>query len=188
VNAVAWLAGAPLDEDGVLAHVGPGLAAAADSAPIAALTWNAFAFAMGRRLLIAMSTGDVPQHVVDICAQAIVLVANVDDLLGRPDGELVAGTTEATLRPMTMLSRAPGAELIMRLWTWGMRRLQRDRRLADTLAAIAAEACALHAQMAERAGGDGAAASAQERAAQLADARSVLAGAAATLVGMPSNT
>lgn len=114
---------------------------------------------------------------------ALVRVAAVAELLGEPDAELQAGKLEATLRPMTTLSPSPAAPFMMRLYAWGVRRIQRDRRLEDSLATLCAEARALHGQLAERFGRDADAAVAGELAAQLADARVVLAGAAGSLVG-----
>lgn len=183
MTAFAWLAGAALDEGAVVECLGPGLAAAADAAPIPALAWNAFGFAVGRRLLIAMNNGETEQHVIDVCVAALVRVAGVAELLGEPDAELQAGKLEATLRPMTTLSPSPAAPFMMRLYSWGLRRIQRERRLEDSLATLCAEARALHGQLAERFGRDADAAVAGELAAQLADARVVLAGAAGSLVG-----
>lgn len=183
MTVFAWLAGAALDEREVVGHLGPGLAASVDAAPIPALAWNAFAFACGRRLLSAMNNGETEQHVIDVCVAALVRIAAVAESLGEPDAELQAGVLEATLRPMTTLSPSPAAPFMMRLYAWGVRRIQRDRRLEDSLATLCAEARALHGQLAERFGRDADAAVAAELAAQLADARVVLAGAADSLVG-----
>lgn len=179
----AWLAAAPLDDTAALAHLGPGLAPAADAPPIPALAWNHFAFALGRRLLVAMNTGDAEPHVLEVCVHALAMIAGAESLLGQPDALLQVGTLSATLHPMTMLSPSPAAPLLLRLFDWGTRRLQRDRKLADSLATLCAEARALHGLLAARAGADPDAASSAELAAQRSDARTVLAGASASLVG-----
>lgn len=183
----AWLAGAPLAEDAVVGSLGPGLAAAADAAPVPPLAWNAFAFAVGRRLLITMNNGETEAHVLEVCVAALGQIAGAGALLGEPDAELQVGMLTATLRPMTAFSPSPAAPFMLRLHAWGVRRLVRDRRLEDSLAGLCAEARALHGQLAERAGGDAAVAVAGELAAQLADARVVLAGAADSLVGAPAS-
>lgn len=185
MTAFAWLAGAPLDETAALDHLGPGLAPAADAPPIPAQAWNSFAFTLGSRLLVAMNTGETERHVLDVCIHAVAMVAGAESLLGDPDAPLQIAVLSATLRPMTMLSPSPAAPFVQRLFAWGVRRVERDRRLTDSLATLCAEARALHGELAERGGHDPAPAIAAELTAQLSAARTVLAGAHKALLGPP---
>ena len=144
MTAFAWLTprpsgpelAAPLDETTVLEHRGPGLAAGPDRAPIPALAWNAHAYALGRRLLIAMNTGEAEPHVLEVCVHALAMSAGAEALLHIPDASLQVGALEATVRPMSMLSPSPAAPFFQSLFAWGLRRVQRDRTLADSLATL----------------------------------------------------
>jgi hypothetical protein len=176
----AWLAGEPVDD--LLARVGPGLAPAPDAAPIDARSWNAFAFTLGIRLARAYAhRPNAGEHVVDQMIVALAQIASIDELLADPEATTKLAITEATLRPFTMFAQSSAAELLMRLFRWGTRRVFKDRKLADSLAKLAAEAIDAHAECAGLAGADPDAARAAERAAQLADARTVLAGNARSL-------
>ncbi len=177
----AWFAGAPVTD--LLARVGPGLATAPDATPIDARAWNAFAFALGMRLGRAYAgRPNAGQHVLEQIAVALLQIASLDELLADPEGHVKAGIVEATLRPFTMFAQSTAAALIVRVFRWGMRRVYKDRKLADSLAKLAADAVEAHAETAALAGDDPDAAREAERAAQLADARAVLAGNAQSLL------
>ena len=177
----AWLAGEPVDD--LLAHVGPGLAPAPDAPPIDARSWNAFAFTLGIRLARAYAhRPNAGQHVVDQMIVALARIASIDELLVDPEACMKVAITEATLRPFTMFAKSNAAELFMRLYRWGTRRVRGDRKLADSLVKLAAEAIDAHAECAGLAGTDPEAAREAERASQLADARTVLAGNARSLI------
>jgi hypothetical protein len=179
------LGGKPVSDADLLDVVGPGLAPTADAPPIAALDWNAFAFRLGARLLdLYARQSSAQQHVIDICSTAVAIVGSVRELLAKPDRvEAMLAQTEATLRPMTMFSKSPAAELQLRIFRWGVRRIHRDRRLHDALADLARDAAEAHAELAARAGLDPGVARAAELAAQRADAATILAGQASSLVG-----
>jgi len=113
----------------------------------------------------------------------LLTVAHVEDVLARgEEGRMSAAMIEATLRPMTMMSRSAAAALENRIFLWGMRRVRRDRTLVDSLASLAAAAREAHAELAELTGGDANAARDAETTAQRADALRVLAGDHAQLV------
>lgn len=181
---VAWLGATPIASEALLARLEPGLAATRDGSPASSFAWNAFAFAMGRRLLAAYAQQTSAQlHVIDICASALVTVAGVKDVLAAGEsGATSVAMIEATLHPMTMFSRSSAAELLFRIFRWGTRRVRRDRRFHDGLAALAESARDVHAELADLAGGDPQAARDAEAAAQHADALRVLAGDEAALV------
>ncbi len=180
-DVIAWLRGEPVHDSSVLSCVGPGLAPGPGAAPIAALAWNAFAFELGRRLLAALSMQPgAAAHVLDAASSGIAAVGSVQELLERTsdpkEGAQAMAMIEATLRPMATLDGSSGAALLLRIFLWGTRRVRRDRRIADALATLAAEACEVHAELAGLGGNDPEAAEEAERAAQLADARSVVSG------------
>ncbi len=180
----AFLRGRAIADDDLLAVVGPGLAPAADATPIPSRDWNHFAFTLGLRLLIVYAHETKSKdHVLDICKTALATLVSVDELLAGEESETRAtvGMIEATLRPMTMFAESAAAELQLRIFRWGMRRVHRDRHHHDSLADLARDAASAHAEIAARAGNDADAARDAERAAQRADAATVLAGRAASL-------
>jgi hypothetical protein len=172
----AWLRGEPIDD--VLEHVGPGLAAAPDATPIAAREWNAYAFAMGRRLLAAYARRPTTQeHVLEIGAMALATLADTEGLIALGDqGRYTVLSVEATLRPTALFSESDAMKVLLRIFRWGTRRVQQDRHLRDSLADLSVAACAAHGTLAELAGDDPMAAREVEREAQRADALDVLAG------------
>ncbi len=180
---VAWLSGAPVEEAELLAHLGPGLAACEGAAPVPALDWNAFAFALGRRLLLAYAgRPDAHGHALEVVPHALVCIAAVRDLLGEGEqGVVRLAMIEASLRPAALFTGAPVA-LVLELLRWATRRVRRDRHQVQSLAALAAAAVEVHAELAALAGQDAEAAREAERAVQLADAREVLAGRGEALV------
>lgn len=179
---IAFLRGRPIADADLLAVVGPGLSPAADAPPIVSRDWNHFAFALGLRLLIVYAhESKSKDHVLDICKTALAMIATVDELLASENPQASVAMIEATLRPMTMFAHSSAAELQLRIFRWGMRRVHRDRYHHDSLADLARDAAEAHAEIAARAGNDADAARAVELAAQRADAATVLAGQAALL-------
>jgi hypothetical protein len=169
----AYLRGTALDDEALLANVGPGLAAGADLAPIAAAAWNAFAVQLGVRLVVAMELGERERTAA---AQALAAISDLPALLASERPELAVGMIDATLRPLLMMAGGgPGTALFRRIFAWGVRRATRDRRLADSLADLATAAAETLGELAELAGRSAADAIAAERATQLADARAILA-------------
>src|SRR5262245_37888748 len=179
----AYLRGQSIDDAELLTVVGPGLAAGPDVPPIPARDWNAFAFVLGARLLASYSRQASSQaHVVDICSTALATVSAAHDLLTQPDITVTLASIEATLVPMTLFSGSPAAELQLRIFRWGMRRIRRDRYHHDSLADLARAAADAHAEIAARAGDAADDAREVELTAQRADAKAVLAGSAASLI------
>lgn len=162
-----------LDDDAVLlSRLGPGLPG------VATWAWNEFAFELGRRVLVelAKQPGAAP-HVIEAASSGLAAVGAAESLMSNPkEGLETVAMIEATLRPMATLAGSSAAALLLRLFLWGTRRIRSDRRVADALATLAAEACNAHADLAALGGLDAEAARQAERAAQLADARALLAG------------
>jgi hypothetical protein len=174
---VAWLANQAIDETALLAHLGPGLAPAANAAPLPGLAWNRFGYALGVRLLRAYAEHpSAQQHVLETCSTALAIVGGLDQILAEPETATSTMMIEATLHPFTRFADSTAAALLFRIFRWGTRRVRRDRRFADSLAQLAAEACEAHAELAGLLGRDAAAAREAERTQQLADARTMLAG------------
>ena len=174
---VAWLSNQPIDEAALLEHLGPGLAPAIDAAPLPGLVWNRFGYALGVRLLRAYAEHPrAAQHVVETCSTALAIVGGLDQILAAPETATSTMMIEATLHPFTRFADSSAATLLFRLFRWGTRRVRRDRRFADSLAQLAAEACDAHAELAGLLGRDASAARETERTQQLADARTMLAG------------
>lgn len=168
-----------MNDAALLARVGPGLAPSPEAPPVPALAWNAFAFEVGRRLLteLAKQPG-AAAHVIEAASSGIAAVGAAESLLRDPqEGFIAIAMIEATLRPMASLDGSTAAALLLRIFRWGTRRLRKDRRAPDSLATLAAAACEVHAELAALSGHDPDTAREAERAAQLADARSVLSSA-----------
>jgi hypothetical protein len=177
VTTLAWLAGQPIDEAALLAHLGPGLAPAEGAAPLPGLAWNRYGYALGVRLLRAYAEHpNAKQHVLEACSTALAIVGGLDQILADPQTLISTMMVEATLHPFTRFADSDAATLLFRMFRWGTRRVRRDRRLADSLAQLAAEACDAHAELAALLGRDASAAREAERTQQLADARTMLAG------------
>jgi hypothetical protein len=175
-EVIAWWRGEPLDEDALLASVGPGLTPRRDAAPVSAWAWNTFAFELGRRLLVELAgQPGSAAHVIEAAASGIAAVGAAKDLMSDPEAGLRdLAVIEATLRPMATLDGSSAAALLLRVFFWGTRRIRKDRRNADSLAALAAAARDVHAELAALSGDDPEAARQAERASELADARSVV--------------
>ena len=104
-------------------------------------------------------------------------VGAAESLLSDPEeGLKTVAVTEATLRPTATMDGSSGAALLLRIFRWGTRRIRKDRRVADSLATLAAEACNVHAELAALGGHDADAAREAERARQVADGRALLVG------------
>jgi hypothetical protein len=168
---------AALTDDELLAALGPGCG----DAPVFA--WNAFAFALGRRLLqVIANEGDVQPQFIEIAATALAAVGGAEQILADERACVNMAMIEATLRPLATMTGSPAADLLQRVFLWGTRRVRRDRMRPDALADLAAAARDVHAELAELAGHDPAAARAAEGVHPLADARAVLAGDAGRLL------
>lgn len=148
----AFLRGLEVDP---MACLGPGLSRSPSAEPISAQRWNVFAFELGARLLARYAAqANATSHVIDICRTALATVATIHERLAEPELAVQLAMIEATLRPMTMFAGSPAAELELRIFRWGVRRARRDRRLEDSLAALAHDAAEVHAQLAAEAGED----------------------------------
>ncbi len=149
---------------------------AATLARAPASAWNAFAFKLGERLLVALA--DHPgakAHVLEIAMQGIAAVGAAENLIRDGEkGTMAVAMIEATLRPMAMMDGSSAASLLLRIFRWGTRRVRQDRRVADSLVTLANEACEVHAELAGLAGQNADAARDVERAAQRDDAEEVL--------------
>lgn len=179
----AFLQNQPIADADLLAVIGPGLAPSIDAPPISSRDWNVFAFALGLRLLqVYANESKSEAHVLDICKTALATLVSLDELLAAENAQVTLGMIEATLRPMTMFAGSAAAELQLRIFKWGTRRVRRDRFHRDSLADLCRDAAEAHAEIFARAGQDADAARDTERAAQRADAATVLAGRAASLL------